>query len=221
MAELQATVRFRRLAVELRAVQAAPEVVSLAEEAVEDEQRHALICQRLAKSYGAMDELPFGEIEAPPLGQPDMKQRDRLLYEIVAFCCVTETINSAMLVEILRCATDVKIRAAVRDILRDEVNHSRLGWAHLSWEHRQGRSAWLASSLVHIFERIGLHEIMQVTGTRESQRLSELGELNDQQRVDILQSTLRDVILPGFATFGVATQDLRTWLASQGVFPGP
>ena len=211
-AELRATERFIRLAETLRDSQAAPEVIRLAHNAVEDERRHAILCKEVASEYG----YPFGNnqinVAAVPLAPEGLEATDALLFEIVAFCCVTETVNTAMLVDTLTFTKVERIRDAVRTILRDEVNHSRLGWAHLAHETSLGRGGFLPSVLIYMFSQIGIDEILQMDGSRESQALADHGELNDERRINLFVSTLYDVILPGLENAGVATVELRTWL---------
>jgi len=218
-AELRATHRFTRLAQELRETQASPEVIRLAEEAIEDETRHAKLCKEVAEEYGFPYNAGPADVTAVPLAPPGFKKSDALLFEVVAFCCITETVNTAMLVETLNLTKVERIREAVRTILRDEVNHSKLGWAHLAHQTSLGHGGFFPSVLVYMFSQIGIDEIVQKDGSRESEALAEHGELNDERRVRLFASTLYDVVLPGLENSGIATQDLRAWLEQQDVAP--
>ena len=217
IAELRAAKRFTRLAVELRETGAAPEVLRLAEAAIDDEKRHAALCRTVATEYG----YPFDEtevtIEAVPLAPPELDRNDALLFEIVAFCCITETVNTAMLVDTLSFAKDTRIREAVRTILRDEVNHSKLGWAHLAHETARGRGSFLSSWLIPMFGQLGIQEILHRDGSRDSASLAYHGELNDSRRVALFGEAIYDIVLPGLENSGVQTRNLRNWLHEQGV----
>ena len=218
-AERTAILRFERLTRALRKTEAAPQVIELAHQAVEDEKRHAILCKEIALEFG----FPYGktdtEVEALPLAPPNFTRRDAVLYEVVAFCCITETINTTMLVDTLEFAKDARIRDAVRTILRDEINHSRLGWAHLTHETALGRGGFFPDTLLGMFSQIGIEEILERTGTRETNALAYYGELNDERRISLFRGAVYELVLPGLESAGVDTQDLRTWLEHRGVAP--
>ena len=216
-AELRASKRFKRLAMELRDTGAAQEVIRLAENAVEDEKRHAILCREIAEEYGFPFDNRHTEVDAVPLAPSNLGKKDALLFEIVAFCCITETVNTAMLVDTLTFATVERIRDAVRTILRDEVNHSKLGWAHLSHETALGHGTFFPSVLVSMFSQLGIDEILMRDGTRDSPRLADHGELNDSRRIALFSSVLAEVVLPGLEASGIRTVELSKWLEEQGV----
>ena len=216
-AELMASERFKRLAVDLRDTGAAREVIRLAENAVEDEKRHAILCREIAEEYGfPFDDGPI-EVEAVPLAPANLGKKDALLFEVVAFCCITETVNTAMLVDTLSFATEERIRGAVRTILRDEVNHSKLGWAHLTHETALGHGTFFPSVLIPMFSQLGIDEILVRDGARDSPQLAKHGELNDSRRIELFSSVLAEVVLPGLEAAGIRTIELRKWLGEQGV----
>src|SRR5436309_1085329 len=83
--EREAALRFARLARGIRASDPDSPVPSMMQSAAVDEERHALLCARLAAAYGhtladgASGETPDVEIAPDELGQ-----REALLYEVVA-----------------------------------------------------------------------------------------------------------------------------------------
>ena len=54
------------------------------------------------------------------------------LCELVTLFCVMETINAALLLSLKENLIDVALRETCHEILRDEVQHARIGWAALS-----------------------------------------------------------------------------------------
>ena len=95
--ERRAERRFRRLAAELQETGANPVVVDMAVEAIEDEARHAIQCDEVAAYFG----WPASTAVVPepaPLGPGSLSPVQRLLFEVMAFCAFTETLNAAMLV---------------------------------------------------------------------------------------------------------------------------
>jgi hypothetical protein len=217
-AERSASLRFERLARELRQAGAPSVVIDLAETAVTDEIRHAGLCDSLAQAYSHEGSVHECDPAAPaPLGPPGLGEHDRLLFEVVAFCCFTETLNTAMLVETLKGVREPQIRAAVQEILRDEVQHSRLGWAHLAAMRAQDRGDFLSETLPYMFETADVAAIFTEDLRREDPRLAFYGELCQAQRVGIFHAAMRDVVFPGLEAQGVRTEAGRAWLQRQGI----
>lgn len=210
-AEREAATRFERLAAELERTQAAPVVVAMAKRAADDELRHVQVCGELAARYGdpggAADPLPANEIGPRSLGA-----RERLLYEVVAFCAVTETINSALMSVSLEHATDPAVRSAVREILRDEVTHARLGWAHLSSARAQGAGAALSDALPAMLSGTVREELFAPDTDEVDPRLAGHGELPLALRAEVFVRTLESVVFPGLEAHGVSTAAGRRWL---------
>jgi len=217
-AERSATLRFQRLARELRECGASPIVIELAEAAIEDERRHALLCDSVAGAYSEAGREPSCDVRTPsPLGPSGLEHADRLLFEVVAFCCFTETLNTAMLIETLKHTEEREIRQTLQEILRDEVQHSRLGWAHLADARARGRGAFLGQSLPFMFETSDVEAIFVEDSRRDDPRLAFYGELSRAQRVGIFCAAVRDVVFPGLEAQGVATEVGRAWLQERGI----
>ena len=121
-AEIEATARFERMASELASVGAQPLVVEGAREASRDEARHRDLCAELAAAWGAPDAKRY---VAPRtrIGRSDMEPRDRLLWELVAVCCISETMNTALLGRCLEVVKDETIKATLHE-LADEYGIS-------------------------------------------------------------------------------------------------
>jgi hypothetical protein len=217
-AERSATLRFERLARELRQSGAPSVVIDLAETAVTDELRHAELCDAVAQAYSQEGSVHECDLAAPaPLGPPGLGEQDRLLFEVVAFCCFTETLNTAMLVETLKGVRETKIRATVQEILKDEVQHSRLGWAHLAAMRAQGKGDFLSETLPYMFKTADVTAIFTEDLRREAPHLAFYGELCQAQRVGIFHAAMRDVVFPGLEAQGVRTDAGRAWLHQEGI----
>src|SRR5262249_19202454 len=134
--EREAEDRFLRLAGALGRVRAHETVRVLALRASSDEARHATLCTRLARAYGAnIDEPPR---ESLPVDTEGLGAEDATLTEVVSLCCIAETLSVAALGAILEVTLAEDIQEVVRAILKDEVSHARLGWAHLAAELKVG-----------------------------------------------------------------------------------
>jgi hypothetical protein len=212
-AELRVASIFSYVSAALLESGAEPAVLRIASRAVSDEVRHAEVCRRLAERYhgrpvawpapgrGSMPIL----VSAPPAL--------RATLHTVAMGCVNETIASAWLEISLRDATSPLARAAIRELVADDIHHARLGWAHLassfvSSAARQELGAWLPALL----------EAATAPWTRDSpDRIAEgcpsHGVPSNATTHAVVRDTLSGVILPGFESLDVRTTAGREWWA--------
>jgi hypothetical protein len=214
-AEIEAAARFARMATELAEIGATDVVARGAKEAAADEERHRDLCARLAARWGEPNALQH----VPPrerIGRSGMDPRDRLLWEVVAVCCVSETMNTSLMTRCLEVAKDAEIRATLDELLKDEVNHARLGWAHLAAERAAGRGEFLRDVLPLVLEASVEPGFLQgqphVPWTDE---LYDYGELPSPELVQIYRDTLNLVVFPGLDATGVDTSKGRAWLEAQ------
>jgi hypothetical protein len=210
-AEREAEQRFGRLVGELTLMGAPAEAIQLATRAVVDEQRHVELCEALASSYRLAGGVApaFPPTDASPLGPRELDARDRLLYEVVAFCCVTETLNSSLMKVARDRASVPEAREALRTILRDEVGHARIGWAHLAHEASRRRCGFLDEMLPRMLAGAIRDELFSPGPAHPDEvALERHGELAERVRLEIFESALRDIIAPGLEGFGVDTRPL-------------
>lgn len=217
--EVDAALRFARLAERLAELGEPEAMVALARRAAEDERRHAGLCEALAREYGqqVFPEAPTEVLEVAPAR---LSPRERVLYELVAACCITETESTAVLTTLLVPDGSPRVLTVLRDILRDEVGHSRLGWAHLSRVHAEGAEgavAFLGRYIPAMLEG-GTSPSLFAPGApeEESPELLRHGVLPHTRKRDVFVQALREVVLPGLERFGVDTAPARQWLAQRG-----
>jgi hypothetical protein len=217
--ELDAALRFARLAERLGELGEPESMVALARRAAEDEQRHAGLCEALAREYGqaVLPEAPTAISEVAPAR---LTLRERVLYELVAACCITETESTAVLTTLLVPDGSPRVRTVLRDILRDEVVHSRLGWAHLSRAHAEGAVAFLGRYIPAMLEGgTSLRLFAPGSPEEESPELLRHGVLPHTRKREVFVQTLHEVVLPGLERFGVDTVPARRWLEHRGARP--
>lgn len=129
--ELQVSRAFAALAPRLRAVHADGTVVSMMERAATEEIAHAELCLHLAQVYaGAPVSMPDVPFVMPHFGFDD--ERLEVALHVTGLCCVNETLATAYLEHCLSLSRAPVAVAANRMHLREEIDHARLGWAHLS-----------------------------------------------------------------------------------------
>ena len=192
--------------------QVASTLVEMTRSAAEDERRHVDLCATLAREFGYEGGFPSalpGASVAPSRLPPSR----RPLYEMVSICCVNETINACLLSRAYQRATWPSIRETTRQLLTDEINHGRLGWAYLAAERGAGRGDWLSPELVPILAGAGVHEIFRPTPDGDdAETLAAYGEFSHAERIEMFEGVALDVILPGFEAAGLDTTGCRAWM---------
>jgi hypothetical protein len=123
---------------------------------------------------------------------------------VVGLCCINESIATAFVSACLEEAKAPLVHAAHHQHLADEVQHARVGWAHL------------ASVTVDDEIRDGLRAHLRGTLSANRKlwhrRIDELPEHGvprhaypPRQRLhQVVDEAIRDLVLPGFALVGLA-----------------
>jgi hypothetical protein len=213
LTELEAAQRFRALAASLQGSGASRAIVKMAADAADDELRHASSCRQLVQHFGGrLPDEP--SLPMKPLAPPEVKAEQRLLYEVVALACVTETLSTALLAELIAPASDPLCKKVMRSILRDEVKHSQLGWAFLAEEHARGASDCVGPHLKRMLvDTLGAEFWSPPTTHLDAKALAGLGQLDQAERQRIVLATLQHVVFPGLERFGIDTTLGRSWCA--------
>jgi ferritin-like protein len=209
-AELDAAARFARLADRLSGVGAKSVVVEMVRQAACDEVRHAKLCTELTAHFGAP--TPPSKVAKPVEVAPSgLVQRERVLYELVAMSCVTETLSAAILGEMMEQARDPQVHRTVHEILRDEVRHSQVGWAHLAAEHKNGFGGVIGDYLPVMLEGAITEELFRA-GEDAGDGLTGYGALNRENRWALFIETMRQIVFPGLERFGVDISAGEQWI---------
>jgi len=192
----------------LRARDAEAPLLALAERAIDDELRHTEICRVVASKFaGAEQPSPALLVLSVPEhagASPALRQS----LHIVGHCALNETLASSVLEAALEVTTGTLAKAALRELLSDEVDHARIGWGYLSSLHARER-AQLASWLPGLV-RANLRMWRDASRLEPSDAtLVQHGALSRELVERALRSGLRDLVLPGFEQLGVATLDVR------------
>ena len=215
-AERDSARRFARLQ-EAMVAQAVPRsLCDACGKAQADEDRHAVLCAEVARRFRPDD--PYADTPAlgEALGPGQLEPGERLLYEMVAFCAVTESLNASLLLTVFGAAREPGVREATQALLRDEVTHAQLGWAYLAYHARErGSPAFLGPRLERILEATVSESLVSPEAYCARWSDPALGYLPRSERVRVFLRGLRTVVLPGLAWHGVATEDADRWLSSQ------
>lgn len=188
----------------MEAIRLDGELVAIARLAGVQEREHVRLCAEIAERFGRGPELaaqPIVSEIAPEAWSP----RDRVVYEIVAFCCVTETTNAVVVTAGADEIDDTAIRKAVRTILADEVQHSRLGWRFLAAHPLDdAQRGWLGAYLPVMLAgtvRADLFQPQIIVGDEAT--MARYGTLSLAGMREAFLAGMREVLLPGLASVGV------------------
>lgn len=184
-------------------------LIAIAERAIDDEHRHAALCEELAQRYAGRSLPPAPSLaHAHPTHEAARTPEERAALYVVGQCALNETLACAYLRLARSRCTSPLARAAIRELFEDEVDHSRLGWAFLgsvSAPLRTRIEAWLLPLCVcNLREWLSLAEA-------EGLALEEHGVPSPEPLREALHEAMRGLILPGFAHVGLDTRALERW----------
>lgn len=188
-------------------------VLTIAREAIADEEHHARICAALAARYrGDAERWPGDQIAPLPLFVPSAPGL-RLVLLVTTACCVNETLACNVLEGQLRESKSPIVRAGYQSILADEIDHGRMGWAHLGsrWvtkEQRDEIGYWLPRLLEARFRELFDPHPLPGAGCEAH------GILPRSERQSLIRVGLEEVVFPGFRHIGVDTTHGEAWMKS-------
>jgi hypothetical protein len=207
--ELTAATLSAQLVRDLLLAHAVPNVLELAAQAVVDEVHHARLCHAVAERYldRALPAPRSRRIDEPQFGTTG-RELSRLLC-LVLHCCVNETLATVCLREGLKAARSPTAHAVTRRLLADDLNHARLGWAHLASPVIGDEARHHLARALPTLLRLG------VEGWRDEPRADfdapAHGVLGNERFPRLMQEAVTDLILPGFDYVGIDTAPARTW----------
>lgn len=196
----------------LRARSASDELVALAHRAIDDEHRHAELSRQVASRYAARA-LPAPE--RLPLTVPRLEGASpfvRHTLHVIGQCILNETTAAAYLSLCLHRATGATAQWGLRELLADEIDHGRIGWAHLAslpLVERRAISPWL---LPLSFLNLRAWRRETVDETFADPIFAQHGAPGADDVETALSTALDELILRGLAQLGLDTSELRAWL---------
>jgi hypothetical protein len=204
-AERGVSVAFTHLRPRLVAVGVADPVLALVDKAIDDERRHADLCVRLASQYAGSDQ------PAPPPrfdGLPDFGTNDERLEValiVTGMCCINESIASEWIRSCWQAATAEIAATANREHLKDEIDHARLGWAHLASEHVGAHLRQRIAQRVPKMIEVNVAEWKKPDEHLPASGIRAHGHLSREENDAVIDAAVRDVVVPGFELLGMLT----------------
>lgn len=193
---------------------AARELVDLAERAIDDEARHEELSRVVASRFAGKElalpkRLPL-EVPAHKGASPEL--RDTL--HVIGQCVFNETTASAYLECSLEHATDGTLaRSALRELLSDEIDHGRIGWAHLATCDERTRAA--VAPWLHAMAFTNLKEWRSETpyDPGHTEAMTKQGVPPATVVHEALVDALRTLVIPGFEQLQMDVSALKKWVS--------
>jgi hypothetical protein len=208
--ELRVGARFELLRASWRS--APPELEASLAHAAEDERRHSELCAAVAARY-AGDPMNMTEAEPDPLvrfGATD--EQLSLLLHLVLLSCINESTSTLYLRAAMKASRHPLARAALRELLADDVEHARIGWAHLA------SASITLNERAHVARALPtLLDVSRALWTDVPERpepwFTEHGCAGRDVASAAFDAAVRTIVLPGMAHVGVGTEPAAAWLA--------
>lgn len=208
-AERGVSVAFTHLRPRLVATGVADPVLALVDKAIDDERRHADLCVRLASEYAGSDQpTPAPRFDAlPDFGTNDERLEVALI--VTGMCCINESIACEWIRAAWQAANAEIAVVANREHLKDEINHARLGWAHLASEHVDGALKARIAERVPKMIDVNVAEWKKADEHLPPEGIREHGHLSRADNDAVIDAAVRDVVLPGFDLLGMLRGERR------------
>lgn len=152
----------------------------------------------------------MAQSELTPLAPRRLDERDALLYDLVAQCCIAESESTATLLTLLESRPIAPVREVLHSLAKDEVRHAQLGWTFVAQESSRRNISFLSSLVPSMVA--GTAGTLFDPKADEPEAL-ELGVFTHQQKKDVFLTTMREVVLPGLAHFGIDVSPTEAWLS--------
>jgi len=186
------------------------DLTRLAARAVDDELRHAEISRVVASRYAGR------ELDAPPRivltvpAHPRASERLRHVLHVVGQCCVNETIASAFLEATLAQVEAPLAAAALRELLADEIDHGRIGWAVLASVDAVTRAAVAGRAPAMAVATLRMWRASP-RSYFEREPFPQHGAPPEAVVEAAFSAAFRDLVVPGFEALGLDVERLRVW----------
>lgn len=213
--ELQVGRAFAAMVPILRERRASAAVLDRLERGSEEEIRHSEICSQLAETY-AGETVVRPKIDSVPLphfGVGDEELETALL--VAGMCCVNETIATAWISACLAAAQTPLAQMANRIHLHDEIEHARVGWAHLGSDAVSDATRLALGPLLPRLIEANAPGWERDDASLPPEGIPDQGHLPVTVSRRIFVDAVADLVLPGFAHVGIDIAPARAWLVQR------
>lgn len=213
--ELQVGRAFAAMVPLLRERRASSAVLDRLESGAEEEIRHSEICAQLAETYSG-ESFVRPQIDSVPLPRFEVGDEDLELALLVAgMCCVNETIATAWISACLAAAKTPLAQMANRIHLTDEIEHARVGWAHLASDAVSDATRRALGPCLPKLIEANAPGWERDDPSLPPEGVPEQGHLPNAASRRVFIDAVADLVLPGFAHVGVDIGPAKAWLAQR------
>jgi hypothetical protein len=205
--ELRVSSFFATLYAETLRTGAHPNVLELIARAPADELGHAKVCLDMVAHYGGEPVWP--EPCEVPLTGPNVSREDLVTLALVGHCCINETIATAWLQSCFAMAREPAPRKAIRTLLADEIDHARIGWAHLASKELGPRA--LVQRCLSALVRANWNTWTRHDPDLPSEGAPDHGVPPPAETKEIVRAAIRDLVIPGFDRLGFDTRSAKNF----------
>jgi hypothetical protein len=174
----------------------------------QDEVRHAEACAEVVAALGGEVRVDAQGSIAQVAQHRGASPAERAMRNVIYGCCLTETINSARLVDWLDTTGDPFVRDVLRRLLSDEAHHGQFGYHYLeAWrpwleEHAEARAS-ITRYLTYAFAVLEKELSGKGTMPRELDEDERALGVPDPKRLpEVFYATLQGAIVPALERFG-------------------
>jgi len=194
-----------------------PTVQAMVADMVAQELRHARLCAGVVEALGGTAIAAQPELADVPMHE-DAEPIEGVLRNVLAISCLEETVAVALLEANRQMSGPPPIRAVVTEILRDEINHSKLGW-QLAEEllpctdlaTRERLSEYLVLAFRQLLQRHWIPDTIDL-GARIAVPAIGVDDARDASKLSL--DVIAKVIVPGLEAHGLAAREALAVAAS-------
>lgn len=194
-------------------------LVSLATRAVDDEYRHAELARVVAERFAGEPLEPPARLPLAVPRHPGASPELLRTLHILGHCALNETFASAFLEATLTLTSAPLARAAVRELLADEVDHARIGWGHLASLNAGTRETLIPWLVPLVSGNLSMWRSAPRPYPKDP-ALHRHGAPPAELIERTLLNAIEELVIPGFEYFGLPTEDLRAFHARGALTPG-
>ena len=173
-----------------------------------EELLHVELCSRVAMRFGGGAPIVYEPADLVLDFEPGLTPLQQANELIIRLCCVGEVFSLPMLTGSMRAATNPLTKAVLRQIVRDEAMHGKLGWMYLDWvgpcldsdeRHRLASAAAdTAAGLQRVWERLRVRP-----DGADHPHHSDIGWMSPADYLEKARTTLAEEVCGRLATYGI------------------
>lgn len=173
-----------------------------------EELLHVELCSRVAMRLGGGAPIVYDPDDLTLEFEDDLTPLQQANELIVRLCCVGEVFSLPMLAGSMRAASNPLTKAVLKQIVRDESMHGKLGWMYLDWiapsldEHERERLARAAADTAAGVRRIWEQGRIRSTSVAKPGH-SDMGWMDPAVYVERATQVLHEEVYGRLATYGI------------------